>query len=146
MGQIRAGKYAKICIFNVMLRWAIYIYMNQFRVRSFQQWYTKIGKFIPYRLGHMENIFWILVNGLFIFWTCSSLAMLPTTRCVLSSTRLVLGRAPALQLRPMVLCQAAITGIHECSPSGPDLTHSLDVGRHVQAGICKAERLCLFSR
>ena len=87
-------------IFDCMLLWAIN--MNRFWVRFVQQWYTKIGTFIPYRLGHIENIFWTLVKGLFICWTCSSFAMLPTTRFVLSSTRLVLGRAPTLQLCPMV--------------------------------------------
>ena len=76
--------------------------MNQFWVKFVQQWDTKIGTFIPYRLGHIENIFWTLVNGLFIFWTCSSFTMLPTTRFAFSTTRFVLGRAP----RPMVLCQA----------------------------------------
>ena len=80
--------------------------MNRFWAQVVQQWYTKIGTFIPYRLGHIENIFWTLVNGLFIFWTRSAFTMLPTTRFVLSSTCLALGRAPALQLRPTVLSQA----------------------------------------
>ena len=108
MGQIRARKYANIRtiihIFNFMLRWVMCI--DRFWVKFVQQWYTKLETFIPHLLGHMENIFWTLVNALFMFLTFSSFAMLSTTRFFLSSTRLILGRAPALQPRQMVLCQA----------------------------------------
>jgi len=111
--------------FNFMLLWAIN--MKGFWANFFHKWYTKIGTFIPYRLGHIENIFWTLVNGLFIFWTCSSSTMLPTTRFVLSSSRLALGRAPALQLRPIALCQALAA---DAATPGPDLTHTLASHKH----------------
>ena len=111
MGQIRPGKYTKKYRCSCM---------NRFWGKFVQQWYAKTGTFIPYRLGHTENMLWTFVNGLFIFWTCSSFAMLLTTRFVLSSTRLVLGRAPALQPRPMVLCQAPSSTIVKATRPGFD--------------------------
>ena len=66
--------------------------MNRFWNKFVQQWHTKIGTFIPYHSEDLDKIFWTLVNGLFIFWTCSSFVMLATTQalpCPWPSTRII---------------------------------------------------------
>ena len=97
----------KMQMFDFMLLWAIN--MNGFWPKLFQQWYTKIGTFIPYRLGHGKHILgtcqWsVHILDMFKFNHAPNHPLCLVMHC------LALGRAPALQLRQIVLCQGFAAG------------------------------------